>query len=340
MVISLIENLRKSIDELDLDILKLLSKRKNLVKEVGKLKENLDLPVFDKKREQEILNSILLKAKQLGLDVNFVSNIFSSIFQSSRNEQQKQINKVKCEVKKIGLIGFGRFGKLIVKHLSGDFEFLVHDKMNKKNEIKLNNAIPSSLGDACQNEIIILAVPISEIERTLKNIKNILKKNSIVIDVCSVKEYPVKLMKSILPSHVQILATHPMFGPDTASDSLEGRKIVLCKIRIQDNAYMQVKRFLENKQLNVIETTPEKHDKEIAKSLVLTHFIGRALMDMKASALEIDTRGYRDLIRILDSVKNDTWQLFEDMNRFNAYSSGVRKNFIKSLNDVEKSLSK
>jgi len=92
--------------------------------------------------------------------------------------------------------------------------------------------------------------------------------------------------------------------------------------------------------LNVIETTPEKHDKEIAKSLVLTHFIGRALMDMKASALEIDTRGYRDLIRILDSVKNDTWQLFEDMNRFNAYSSGVRKNFIKSLNDVEKSLSK
>ena len=189
-------------------------------------------------------------------------------------------------------------------------------------------------------EIVILEVTISEIESTLKNIKNLLKKNSIVIDVCSVKEYLVKLMKNILPKNVQILATHPMFGPDTASDSLEGGKIVLCKVRISDKIYSQIKRFLESKQLNVIETTPAQHDMEIAKSLVLTHFIGRALMDMGAPALEVDTRGYRDLIRILDTVKNDSWQLFEDMSKFNKYSSEVRKNLIKSLNNVEKRLAK
>ena len=340
MVIDLIENLRKLIDELDEEILKLLSKRKNLVKEVGKLKENLDLPVFDKKREEEILKTISNNAKLLGLDVDYVSNVFGAIFEGSRTEQQKRMGKSDCDIKKIGLIGFGRFGKLIVKHLSGDFDFYVCNRSDKSREIREMDAKPASLKEACQNDLVILAVPISEIEITLKNIKNLLKKNSIVIDTCSVKEHPAKLMKSVLPKHVQILATHPMFGPDTASDSLEGRKIVLCKTRIEIKTYSQIKRFLESRQLNVIETTPEQHDKEIAKSLVLTHFIGRALIDMKASSLLIDTRGYRDLIRILDTVQNDTWQLFGDMNKYNKYSADVRKNLIKSLNNVEKRLGK
>src|SRR3989344_4616455 len=334
----LIEKLRKSIDELDEEILKLLSKRKYLVMEVGKLKESLDLPVFDKKREQEILDNISKKAKQLGLDIDPVSDIFSSIFQSSRREQQKQMPKADCNIKKIGLIGFGRFGKLIVNHLSDDFEFYVYNKSDKRREIKENDAIPSSLKEACDQDLVIMAVPISELETTLKNIKGLLRKNSIVIDVCSVKEYPVKLMKSILPKNVQILGTHSMFGPDSAYDSLQGRKIVLCRIRMNDKDYSQVKRFLESKQLDIIEASPEQHDMETAKSLVLTHFIGRALIDMKAAALDMDTRAYRDLIRILDTVKNDTWQLFEDMNKHNKYSKAIREGLIKSLNKLNKKL--
>lgn len=339
-MIILIEKLRKSIDELDGEILTLLSKRKDLVKKVGKLKENFGLPVFDRKREQEILDNISKKAKQLGLDTDSVSDIFSSIFRSSRSEQQKEMDKPECDTKRIGLIGFGRFGKLIVSHLSNEFEFYVYDRQGNEKEIMEINASPATLSEACKQEIVILAVPISEIGNTLKNIKNLLKKDTIVIDVCSVKEYPVKLMKSILPKNVQILATHPMFGPDAAADTLDGRKIVLCKVRIQNKTYLQIKRFLESEQLNVIEATPKKHDKEIAKSLILTHFIGRALMGIKASALEIDTSGYRDLINILDTVKNDTWQLFEDMNKFNKYSEEVRRKFAESLSNVGKRLKK
>ena len=161
MVIDLIENLRKLIDELDEEILKLLSKRKNLVKEVGKLKENLDLPVFDKKREEEILKTISNKAKLLGLDVDSVSNVFGAIFEGSRTEQQKRMGKSDCDIKKIGLIGFGRFGKLIVKHLSGDFDFYVCNRSDKSREIREMDAKPASLKEACQNDLVILAVPIS-----------------------------------------------------------------------------------------------------------------------------------------------------------------------------------
>ena len=336
MVISLIEEIRGSIDKIDEEILKLLSKRKDLAREVGKLKENLDLPVFDKKREEEILKNIANKAKKLGLDVESAYSIFGSIFQSSRSEQQKNMDKVECSVKNIGLIGFGRFGKLIVSHLSADFKFYVYNRSNEDKEIKQSGAIPASLKEACSQEIVILAVPISEIEDILKNIKNLLRKDTIVIDCCSVKEHPIGLMKKILPKSVQLLGTHSMFGPDSASDSLEGRKIVLCRERIEDKSYSQIKRFLESKKLLVIESTPKEHDMQMAKSLVLTHFIGRALMGMKASNLKIDTKSYRDLIKILDTVRNDTWQLFEDMNKFNKYAKGVRTDFIRSIQKIDK----
>ena len=46
-----------------------------------------------------------------------------------------------------------------------------------------------------------------------------LKENAVIVDVCSVKEYPVQWMRELLPANVSILATHPMFGPDSAADS-------------------------------------------------------------------------------------------------------------------------
>jgi len=44
--------LRQQIDQLDEDIIQLLKKRMGISKEVGKLKEKLDIPVEDKGREQ------------------------------------------------------------------------------------------------------------------------------------------------------------------------------------------------------------------------------------------------------------------------------------------------
>ncbi|MDP6599937.1 MAG: prephenate dehydrogenase/arogenate dehydrogenase family protein [Candidatus Woesearchaeota archaeon] len=240
----------------------------------------------------------------------------------------------------IGIIGFGRFGKLLTKYLSEDFKVYIFNRSDKNEEIKKTNGIPASLEEVCKKDVVIPCVPISQFEETLNEIKGLLKENSLIIDVCSVKEYPVEVMKKILPEKTQILATHPMFGPDSAAESLKDRKVVLCKVRIDDDKHEEIKEYLDKKDLIVIETTPEEHDKEIAKSLLLTHFIGRGLIDFGAADLDIDTEGHRRLISILDTVKNDTGQLFEDMNRYNKNSKKVREDFIKSLNKINGELEK
>lgn len=88
MVIGLIEQLRKAIDEIDEELLNLLSKRRGFVREIAKLKESLDIPVLDKNREKKILDAISKKAKELELDVKFIKKLYEIILKNSRKEQK------------------------------------------------------------------------------------------------------------------------------------------------------------------------------------------------------------------------------------------------------------
>jgi prephenate dehydrogenase len=142
-------------------------------------------------------------------------------------------------------------------------------------------------------------------------------------------------MRELLPPDVAILGSHPMFGPDSAAESLQGRKIVLCPIRIAPARYAAIRSYLISKGLVVIEASPSEHDRQIAVSLALTHFIGRSLAGMGAKPQDIDTEGYKRLLHILEVVENDTWQLFADMNRYNPYAVEVRRDFMKAMQAIE-----
>jgi prephenate dehydrogenase len=214
----------------------------------------------------------------------------------------------------------------------------VYDSGGNAKEIETTGARAVSLAEACRQELLILSVPISVFREKLIEIVPLLREGTIVIDVCSVKVYPVKVMNEILPDTVSVLATHPMFGPDSASDSLEGRKIVLCDVRIQKNVLRKIEKYLSSKGLTTIETTPEKHDEQIAVSLALTHFIGRSLAAFGARPKEIDTEGYKRLLHVLDVVENDTWQLFEDMNCYNPYARKFRTELMSAAQAVDDKL--
>ena len=243
----------------------------------------------------------------------------------------------------IGIIGFGRFGKLTSAYLAADFDVRIYDRTDAAAAIRRTGALSASLPAVCRQPVVILCVPICALRDVLRQIAPLLTKDSLIIDVCSVKEYPVKWMKALLPDNVSILATHPMFGPDSASNSLQGRKIFLSPVRMTEKPYRKIKAFLTARGLVIIEGSAREHDKQIAVSLALTHFIGRTLSEFGAANLDIDTEGYKRLLQILEVVENDTWQLFVDMHRYNPYAREKRRAFLdiaKKINDQLQPISK
>lgn len=235
----------------------------------------------------------------------------------------------------VGLIGFGRLGRLLVKHFARDARIFAADPRLDARLARRLGARPATFAEACAQEIVVLCVPMTAFEGVVKRMRGLVKPGALVVDACSVKEHPVRAMKRWLPKSVSLLATHPNFGPDSAADSLKGRKIVLCRVRMTDAAYRAAKRALARKGLEVVELTPREHDRRMASSLVLTHFIGRALIACGARTTGVDTEGYKRLLRILETVQNDSWQLFADMNRFNAGAAPMRRRFLAALKSVD-----
>lgn len=251
---------------------------------------------------------------------------------------KRQTGAITSRHPSIGILGFGRFGKLMAKYLSPDFAVRVYDPAAVGQAISSVGAEPVTFETAARCNVLVLAVPISDLRDVLDQVRPHLVPGSLVVDVCSVKEDPLRWMAARLPESVAILGTHPMFGPDSAAESLQGRKIVLCPVRIDPARCAAVRRYLSAKGLVVIETSPSAHDRQIAVSLALTHFIGRSLAEMGARPLDIDTEGYQRLLRILEVVENDSWQLFADMNRYNRFAREARRRFQQAMQDVERRL--
>ena len=78
-----LNSLRKQIDILDNNLLKILAKRFQMVKKIGQLKKKLNLSTFDKKRFDDVLKTRISKAQQLGLSNDLIKKIYNIIHEEA-----------------------------------------------------------------------------------------------------------------------------------------------------------------------------------------------------------------------------------------------------------------
>jgi prephenate dehydrogenase len=250
----------------------------------------------------------------------------------------------------IGIIGFGRFGTLAASILSKKFRLKIFDNQNNpetERRAKKINAKFTDLKEVAATDVVILAVPISKTENLLKKIAPMLKRGALVVDTCSVKVYPCEWMEKYLPAHVDILASHPMFGPVTAKFDFEkqtwelkGLQAVICPLRMKRHKLSKIIKEIAKTGIEPIITTPEDHDKQNASTLGLVHYLGRALIKTGIGEQKIYTPGYTDLLKILPHTNSDNWQLFYDMHNFNPFTEDVRQKFLKSCEVMDNKIEK
>ncbi len=84
-----LEQYRQQIDSIDYQIIELLYKRMQIVKNIGIFKKRTSIPIFDLERWIEIRESRLEFARKLGLDIEFMKKILQLIHKQSITEQQK-----------------------------------------------------------------------------------------------------------------------------------------------------------------------------------------------------------------------------------------------------------
>ena len=82
-----IEDWRIRIDELNDEIISLLNKRATYATEIGKIKKQQGLPVFDSAREDSVLEKVATLTKG-PLSPESIKNIFKVIMQETRKVEE------------------------------------------------------------------------------------------------------------------------------------------------------------------------------------------------------------------------------------------------------------
>ena len=148
----------------------------------------------------------------------------------------------------VGIIGLGRFGKILANILQKGYSISAYDL----NDISpITNINFYNLDKVLQERVIFIAVPIRNFESLIKKISPKLKSGTTLIDVCSVKSYPVNVMLKNINKDIGIISTHPMFGPDSFSTNTK-LKMMMHKVRDPENQFISWRNYFSNQGIYVL----------------------------------------------------------------------------------------
>lgn len=238
----------------------------------------------------------------------------------------------------VGIVGNGAFGALL-RELAA--RFLLHGTVR----VYSSRATPDgktffTLEEVAKCDVVVLAVPIHAFESTLSTVLPMLGVESVIVDVSTVKLYTVGILKRLAPNR-RWIATHPMWGPESyrkRNNSMLGFRIVITEHTLTEKESTDILLFLSKCGFVVVRMSAENHDKHLAETLFLTHFIGQVVSRGGFDRTPIDTVSFGFLMDAVESVKNDT-ALFRDVFRYNPHCAEVLERFEIAEQEVHKLLS-
>ena len=189
------------------------------------------------------------------------------------------------------------------------------------------------MGEAEGSDVVLVSVPIEKTVDIIRQVGPRMRAGSLLMDVTSLKAEPMRAMLEFAPEGVEVLGTHPMFGPTMAG--LEGQTIILTPAEGRCSSWLPRMKELFLADGARVEILPaEEHDQIMAVVQALTHFayigIGAALQ-----ALGFDVQRsrrfmspvYEIMIDFVGRILDQNPELYASIQR-NPAASGARQTFI------------
>lgn len=204
---------------------------------------------------------------------------------------------------KIAVIGLGLIGGSIFK----DLLTLGYDCIGISQSQQGIEHVYSDYSYLKDRELIFVCKEMNKTLQTLKDIEKYIEPNTIVTDVCSLKEFVCNKETynyNFIPSHP--MAGTEFSGWDSAIEGLfKGAKWVITPT---NNKYKptRLEDIIKELGAEIVYTTPQKHDEAVALISHMPMVLAQALFDTikdNELALKLASSGFRDMTRLaLSSV--------------------------------------
>lgn len=193
---------------------------------------------------------------------------------------------------KIGIIGLGLIGGSLFKSLKDYDVIAVSKSQSGENIYKTYDVLKD-------RDLVFVCTPMNKTLSVLDELENILPAETVVTDVCSLKEFVSKKKRpyKFIPSHPMAGTEHK--GYENSFEGLfKGASWVVIANESESIRLIEIINYLGAKP---VFTTAEKHDEAAAMISHMPMLIAQALMLAAKDnplALEMASSGFRDMTRL------------------------------------------
>lgn len=201
-----IEQLRQQIDQLDIQLVELLAKRQAVTTQVGEYKKEVGKPIYDPKREADLIAKRRELAQSLGVAPDLIEDLLRRIMRESYQSQHNAYRCVLQEQSKVVIVGgAGALGSRFVEMFKrSNYQVEIIEQQDWVNAEQLVEGA----------KLVLIAVPIKLTEQIIKQLPK-LPDDCVLADLTSLKASPLDAMLAQHPGPV--VGLHPMFGPDVSN---------------------------------------------------------------------------------------------------------------------------
>ena len=289
-----LDELRDEIAKRDREIVRLIAERTKLAREVGRIKLREGKPIRNVQVEEKVIARYTELSSENGLDPSAMKDIALSVIRQAVDAESALVSAQ--EPRRISVIGgAGKMGAWTASlfRASGHDVRVIDPASGNGFTVK----------DCADSDIIVISVPIHAVEKVLKEVDGVAKKDALIFDLSSLKTPFISALRE-MATRRKMCSIHPMFGP--SAKSMYNRNLIICDCGCKE-AVDDVKELFDNRGGNIRIMPVEEHDGYMSYVLGLTHAVNIALF----TVLDRSGHPFSDL----KTVSSTTFEKGLDTNR-------------------------
>lgn len=323
-----IKQLRNRIDDIDEQILTLISNRFSEVQKVVALKKKHNMPVFHPAREEDLISRLRDAAQRRNMDPDFMEELYRVILRNSRLHQTVEMKQqgIKPGAKVLIVGGYGQMGSYFAWFFTtSGYEVRILSETNW-------DKVESLCVDI---ELALISVPINVTLETIRRIAPHLPPSAVLADLTSIKTAPLDEMLKVHKGPV--LGLHPLFGP--TCPTLDKQIVAITQGRKSEQCQWLIDQLILWGAI-IVNSNAKEHDEIMDIVQALRHFVtfcfGQFLSKKKIElhrTLEFSSPIYRLEMGMVGRLFAQDSALYSEIIFATTERRKVLKEFLLSLNE-------